>query len=115
MTKYRRGDIVLVSFVFSDEAGAKRRPAVIISSESYNQKRQETIISAITSRTDRTLVGDYFINNWQESGLLLPSTATGIIRTIKQSMISTKLGTMSREDMKGIDKQLRIVLELNSK
>ena len=115
MTKYKRGDVVLVSFVFSDEAGAKRRPTVIISSESYNQQRQEAVISAITSRIDRTLVGDYLINNWQESGLLLPSVATGIIRTIKQSMISIKLGTISREDMKGIDRQLRIVLGLNSK
>ncbi len=107
--------MVLVSFVFSDEAAAKRRPAVVISSASYNQQRQEAVISAITSRIDRTLVGDYLITNWQESGLLLPSTATGIIRTIKQSMISIKLGIMSREDMKGIDKQLRIVLELNDR
>jgi len=115
MTRYKRGDVILVSFIFSDEAGAKRRPAVVISSESYNQKRQEVIISAITSRTDRILIGDYSINKWQESGLLFPSVATGIIRTIKQSMISTKLGAISPEDMNGIDKQLRIVLELNGR
>lgn len=115
MTGYKRGDVILVSFIFSDEAGIKRRPAVVISSESYNQKRQEAVISAITSRTDRLLVGDYIINNWQESGLLLPSVVTGIIRTIKQSMISIKLGAISPEDMKGIDKQLQLSLELYSR
>ena len=108
--KYSRGDVVLISFVFADETGAKQRPAVIISSNTYHQQRQEAIISAITSRTNRILVGDHLINNWQEAGLLFPSVATGIIRTIKQSMIIRKLGKVSRDDLKGIDKQLSIAL-----
>ncbi len=115
MTEYKRGDVVLVSFTFADESGIKRRPAVIISSDTYNQHRQEAIISAITSRVDRTLIGDYLINKWQEAGLLLPSVATGIIRTIKQSMIAHKLGTISRDDLKEIDTQLGIALGLKSK
>jgi mRNA-degrading endonuclease toxin of MazEF toxin-antitoxin module len=31
MTSYKPGDVVLVRFVFADETGAKRRPAVIVS------------------------------------------------------------------------------------
>ena len=112
MTKYSRGDVVLVSFIFADETGVKQRPAVIISSDTYHQQRQETIISAITSRVDRILVGDHLINDWWEAGLLFPSVATGIIRTIKQSMVVRKLGAMSRDDLKGIDKQLSIALGL---
>ncbi|MBA7471234.1 hypothetical protein ES707_06537 [subsurface metagenome] len=112
MTTYRRGDVVLVSFIFSDETGIKQRPVVVISSEAYHQNRQEAIISAITSRTDRILTGDYLINSWKESGLKYPSIATGIIRTIKQSMIIRKLGAMSREDLRELDKQLNIILGL---
>jgi len=110
MTSYSRGDVVLVSFVFADETGAKQRPAVIISSDTYHQQRQEAIISAITSKVDRMLVGDYLINNWRESGLLFPSVATEITRTIKQSMIVRKLGRISQDDLKEIDKQLSIAL-----
>jgi mRNA interferase MazF len=99
MTECSRGDVILVSFVFPDETEVRRRPAVIVSSEAYHQGREEVIIAAITSRTDRVLVGDYLIRGWQEVGLLFPSVATGIIRTIKQSMIARKLGAMPRADM----------------
>ena len=110
MTLYNRGDVVLIGFVFADETGAKQRPAVIISSDTYHQQRQEAIISAITSKTDRILVADCLISDWQEAGLLFPSVATGIIRTIKQGMITHRLGTMSQSDLKEVNKQLSIAL-----
>ena len=113
MTSFSRGDIVLISFVFADEAGIKQRPAVIISSDTYHQKRREAIISAITSRTDRILVGDHLIGAWQEAGLLFPSVVTGILRTIKQSMIVRQLGRMSTDDLKAVDEQLKVVLALD--
>jgi mRNA interferase MazF len=112
MTEYNRGDVVLVSFVFSDETGERRRPAVIVSSEAYHRSRQEAIIAAITSRTDRILAGDHLITDWQGAGLLFPSVATGIIRTIKQSMISRRLGIMTKVDMEAIDDNLRTALSL---
>ena len=113
MTEYNRGDVVLVSFVFSDESGERRRPAVIVSSEAYHKSRQEVIIAAITSRTDRMLAGDYLISDWQGAGLLFPSVATGIIRTIKQGMIAKKLGVMPAADMHEIDGKLKLSLGLN--
>jgi mRNA interferase MazF len=112
MTEFNRGDIVLVIFVFSDETGERRRPAVIVSSDAYHRSRQEAIIAAITSRTDRILVGDHLISDWQGAGLLFPSVATGIIRTIKQGMIAKKLGTMPQTDMQGIEDNLRDALGL---
>ena len=112
MTGYSRGDVVLVSFVFSDETGERRRPAVIVSSEAYHESRQEAVIAAITSRTDRILAGDHLISDWQGAGLLFPSLATGIIRTIKQGMIAKKLGIMPLPDMKSIEDNLRDALGL---
>jgi mRNA interferase MazF len=112
MTGYDRGDVVLVSFVFSDETGERRRPAVIVSSEAYHRSRREAIVAAITSRTDRLLVGDHRIGDWQKAGLLFPSVATGIIRTIKRGMMTGKLGTMPSPDMKAIENNLRDTLGL---
>jgi mRNA interferase MazF len=112
MTGYKRGDVVLVRFVFSDETGERQRPAVIVSSDAYNRSRQEAIIAAITSRTDRILMGDHLIDNWKGAGLLFPSVATGIIRTIKQGMIAKKLGAMPVPDMRGIEGNLRDALGL---
>ncbi len=112
MTEYNRGDVVLVSFIFSDESGERRRPAVVVSSDAYHQSRQESIIAAVTSRTDRILIGDHLISDWQSAGLLFPSVATGIIRTVKKGMIAKKLGTMPRLDMQAIEDNLRDALGL---
>jgi len=112
MTGYRRGDIVLVRFIFSDETGERQRPAVVVSSDAYHQSREEAIIAAITSRTDRILAGDHLISDWQGAGLLFPSVSTGIIRTIKKGMIAKKLGIMPPPDMKSIEDNLRDALGL---
>jgi len=113
MTEYSRGDVILVNFVFSDETGTRRRPAVIVSSNAYHQGRQELIIAAVTSRTGRILIGDHLIKGWEGAGLLFPSVATGIIRTIKQGMITRKLGVMPGSDMEAIDNNLSVVLGLS--
>ena len=115
MISYRRGDVVLVGFIFTDESGVKQRPAIVISSDIYHQRRHEVIISAVTSQTERILAGDHLIGYWRESGLLFPSVATGIIRTIKQNMIIRKLGTMAETDMGKIDEQFLIALSLSPK
>ncbi len=114
MTGYSRGDVVLVSFIFDDETGVRQRPAVIISSDTYLRGRDEVIIAAITSRTDRVLIGDHLIGGWRRAGLLFPSVATGIIRTIKQGMIARKLGAVPRADMGIINGKLRTALDLGT-
>ena len=48
MTACKRGDVVLVGFVFSDESGRKLRPAVVISSPAYGRGRKEVVVAAIT-------------------------------------------------------------------
>ena len=112
MIAYERGNIVLVSFVFSDESGAKRRPALIISSDAYHRARQDVIVSAITSNTRRRVFGDHIIADWKSAGLLYPSVATGILRTIKETMIARRLGSMTEPDLEAIDRGLRRALRL---
>jgi len=102
----------LVGFVFSDESGKKVRPAVVISSTAYHRARQEAVVAAITSNVRRRLFGDHAIANWKEAGLLFPSVATGILRTIKQAMIERKLGAMLKRDMEAIERELRRALGL---
>lgn len=103
MTAFERGNVVLVRFVFSDGTGSKLRPALVVSSSEYQEGRQEVIILAITSNVERLLPGDYRIEGWREAGLILPSVATGIIRTIKQSMIEKTLGIMPQREMQAIE------------
>lgn len=41
MTKYKERDIVLVGFEFSEGAGLKKMPALIISNDGYHTSRRE--------------------------------------------------------------------------
>ena len=113
MTAYKRGDVVLVTVVFADKTGVKLRPAVIVSSEAYHSGRDEVIIEAISSRTDRILLGNYLIKDWRRAGLLFPSVATGAVRTMKQNMIARKLGSMPSPEMKAIGDNIRLALDLS--
>ncbi|OGN88899.1 MAG: hypothetical protein A2Z74_02285 [Chloroflexi bacterium RBG_13_46_9] len=113
MIGFNRGDVILINFVFSDESGIKLRPAIVVSSDDYHQGRNESVILAVTSRIDRLLIGDHVMADWKEAGLLYPSVATGIIRTINQDMIDRKLGTISSADMRAIDSNLHIMLNLS--
>ncbi|OGK87792.1 MAG: hypothetical protein A2X52_09970 [Candidatus Rokubacteria bacterium GWC2_70_16] len=112
MTAYSRGDVVLVGFVFSDESGKKLRPAVVISSAPYHRARQEVVVAAVTSNVKRRLPGDHPVADWRGAGLLFPSVVTGVLRTIKRSMIDRRLGALAKTDLDAFDRELRRVLGL---
>jgi len=76
--------------------------------------RQEAAVSAITSKTRRILTGDYLMVGREDSGLIFPSVVTGILRTIKQSVIERKMGEISPRDLAEIESNLTQILELNS-
>jgi mRNA interferase MazF len=112
MTSFSRGDVVLVKFVFADEKGVKQQPGLIVSTDKYQQGRRKTILAAITSNTGRLLVGDYKIKAWRESGLLYPSIVTGIVRTIKDDMIASKMGELPPSELHAVEDKLREILAL---
>jgi mRNA interferase MazF len=57
-TPYKRGDIVLVSFPFTDLSSSKRRPALVISPDAFNQQGEDVVLVAITSQQpDHNAVG----------------------------------------------------------
>ncbi|MBI4635052.1 MAG: type II toxin-antitoxin system PemK/MazF family toxin [Candidatus Rokubacteria bacterium] len=102
----------MVGFVFSDESGRKLRPTLVLSSSAYHRGRQEVIVAAITSNVRRPLFGDHVIADWKGAGLLFPSSVTGILRTIKRTMIDRKLGAMQKTDIDGVQRELRRSLDL---
>ena len=57
-SRFSFGDVVLVPFPFTDQSGTKKRPAVVVSSHSYNASRRHIVIMAITSQTDLIASGD---------------------------------------------------------
>ncbi len=74
MIDYKFGDIMLVPFPFTDQTKTKKRPAVIVSSNAYNQNRPDIVIMAVTSQSHGSgYFGDIRIQKWQQASLLKPS------------------------------------------
>mgnify|MGYP001582751164 CR=1 FL=1 len=98
MTIYKQQDIVLVKFIFSEGAGFKKRPALVVSGDRYNQSREEVVIAAVTSNVGRLLTGDTLVKDWKKANLLFPSVVCGVLQTIKNNLIERKLGALTPED-----------------
>jgi len=108
----KRGDVVLVGFVFTDRTAAKKRPALVVSTGRFAARRQELVIAAITSNLRVTLYGDHVIEKWKDAGLVKPSKLTPIIATIREVMVLRRLGKLSTEDMNAYSLKLAEALGL---
>ncbi len=113
MTRYNRGDVVLVPFPFSDQSAAKKRPAIIISSDSYNNISQDIIIMAVTGQISGAVgIGEFFIEDWQSAGLVKPSAAKAALSTIEKKLVIKNLGKLSSKDLSKLIKALKELFEL---
>ena len=106
MINYKKWDIVLVPFPFTDLKTTKQRPALVISPDKYNLGG-DVIIVFITSQLNvLKKSGDYLIKEWQEARLPKPSMIRMKFATISQSIIIKKLGRLTDKDIKNYQKVL---------
>lgn len=113
MTRYNKGDVVLVPFPFSDQTTTKKRPAVIISSDTYNDSSQDIVIMAITGRMkSHSGIGEFLIEHWQGAGLLKSSVVKSAISTIEKRLILKTLGSLSPQDFSSLEKALKELFDL---
>jgi len=113
MTAYKRSDIILVPFPFSNQSTTKKRPAVIISSDNYNNVSSDVIIMAITSQVQHIHdIGERKLKDWKAEGLLKPSAIKSAVSTLEQKLIIRKLGVLSADDINAMDSALKELLRL---
>ncbi|MBI5814233.1 MAG: type II toxin-antitoxin system PemK/MazF family toxin [Nitrospinae bacterium] len=113
MTPYKRGEVILVPFPFSDQTAAKKRPAVVISSSRYNAISKDIIIMAVTSKTDKPFdAGSCVIKEWKKANLLKPSVVKPAVSPIEQTLVLKRLGTLSADDSNSLDGALKELFEL---
>ena len=108
-TTYKQGDVVLVSFPFTDLTSAKKRPALVISPDLFNRLNEDLILVAITSQVTA-----------EESGFLLEHTdlvGGGLPRksmikltkmfTIHSTLVQRKLCSLKPEKLAEVLQQIR--------
>ena len=60
MTAFKQGEVVLIPFPFTDLSTVKQRPALIVSSNWFNQQRSDSIVMAITSQVPARISADNY-------------------------------------------------------
>jgi mRNA interferase MazF len=110
-TGYSFGDIVLVPFPFTDQTAAKKRPAIVVSSEAYHRDRRDVIVMAVTSQArPASGIGESAVDGWKDAGLLKPSVVKPVLATIDRDLILRKLGTLRDDDRAAVQRTLSAIL-----
>ena len=105
-TVYKKWDIVLVSFPFTDFTSDKRRPAIIISPDSFNVDKDVTIAFVTSQINAHPKVGDHHLKYWKEAGLPKASMIRMKFATIDKSIIVKKIGSVEQLDRDATSKIL---------
>jgi mRNA interferase MazF len=113
-TSYRRGEVVLVPFPFTDLSSAKQRPALVVSPDGWNASQSDVLLVALTSQIPVPLpAGDVLLSpdDLRTGGLPKATLArpTKLI-TIHQALIRRSLGQVSEPTLKNVLSTLRSFL-----
>jgi mRNA interferase MazF len=104
--RYRRGDVVLVPFPFTDLETVKTRPADVVSTETYEHETGNLLVAMITAASHTTLY-DCMLHDWKQAKLLKPSWVRAKIATLQPSLIRFQPGRLSADDLANVDERLR--------
>lgn len=102
-------DVVVVPFPFTDRLAAKRRPALVVSSASFNRTHEPSILAMITS-AGGDWPSDVPIESWREAGLNVSCKVRFKLFTLDDALIVRKLGRLSRQDGQAVKRALGQVL-----
>ena len=105
------GDIVVVDF--PGVTGVKRRPAVVVSTDTYHSHRPDVILCLLTTQiAAATAPTDYVLQDWSAAGLHRPSASRSFLVTLPAVGIAAR-GHLSDRDWREVQARLRVALELS--
>ena len=109
-TPCKRGDIVLVPVPFTDLTSSKRRPALVISPDSFNAQQQDLVLAAITSHVPDTTEALILTSRDFSSGTL-PKTSLvkpNKLFTIHSTLVVKKVAVLKGEKVEQVLETLRL-------
>ena len=109
--KVTSGDVITVDFPGTLET--KRRPAVVVSTDTFHSTRPDAVLALLTSQTSGTTgPTDYLLRDWSKAGLRRPSAFRVFLATVPATSI-TLIGHLSDHDWQEVQTRLRIALAVS--
>ena len=99
---YRRFDVILVLFPFSERRGTKQRPAIVLSGDAFNAAHRHSIVAMVTTASITRWPSDMPIRDYSKAGLRSPCVARAKVVTISDDLVIGRIGTLVLEDAGGV-------------
>ncbi len=105
-------DVVVVPFPFTDGEASKRRPALVLSSASFNQTSQHSVMAMITSAEQSDWPGDHAIGDLESAGLSMDCLVRMKLFTLDHRLVFRKAGALGGADQKKLRSSWKTLLAL---
>ena len=110
LTRPRRGDVYWVAL--DPTVGTeirKTRPAVVVSNDSANAFGLRVVVVPVTANVDSLFPGEALVTVGGKPGRILGDQ----LRSIDKKRLRGRIGSLSGQDLRGVDQALRITLDLS--
>jgi mRNA interferase MazF len=103
-----KGDIVLITFPFTDLSGTKLRPSVILS-----EGIQDITVCFITTQTEWQEATDILLTPTNTNGLRkLSILKVGKIATLEKSLVKGILGRLTANEISALNEKINLLFQL---
>jgi len=99
---FKAFDVVAVPFPFADRDAIKRRPALVISNERFNQQHNQLVLAMITTASANVWPSDVSLSSWKEAGLKVACHFRLKLFTLDQSLALKAIGRLSSQDIESV-------------
>ena len=109
MPTFKPFEVVVVPFPFTDSAAVKRRPALVLSTEAFNDRAGHIVLAMITSRENRGWPLDVEIRDLHSAGLAHPSVVRMKLFTLDERFVLRTAGKLATADVAAVQKALGLL------
>ncbi len=103
---YEKFELVVLPFPFSDSLDQKKRPALVVSANSFNSTAKHIVVGMVTTAKRSQWPLDIAISDLDAAGLAVPCIVRMKFFTADHRLILRKLGRLSPEDQQRVQSGL---------
>ena len=107
---FKSFDVLVVPFPFTDSAAVKRRPALVLSAETFNDRAGHLVLAMITSRENRGWPLDVELADLKSAGLSHASVVRMKLFTLDERFVLRRAGQLSAADRAAVQRSLKLLL-----
>src|SRR5258706_2792557 len=97
---FRRGEVWLVTYPFTDLLSTKVRPAIVCSTDQYHYSEPDIIWAPLTSNVSAaTGPFDYVLKDWTTAGLKKESAFKPVLATLDPMLAVHRIGQITEADL----------------